>query len=134
MIIPPEAGLLFKEINMNFQIAVVGLWALDVPACAHFYRGVIGLELIPLHAGEHPHFNLSGSYLTIIQGHPAIPPDPEPRFPVVTFSIQDLDSAIEKLRFHGVDMPWGVESNASGRWVMFHDPAGNLVELVEWIN
>jgi hypothetical protein len=50
---------------------------------------------------------------------------------VVAFSIPDLDIVIEKLRLHDVELPWGVETSASGRWVMFHDPAGNLVELVE---
>jgi hypothetical protein len=51
---------------------------------------------------------------------------------VVAFSIPDLDKAVERLRLHSVDLPWGVETNATGRWVMFHDPAGNLVELVEF--
>jgi len=31
-----------------------------------------------------------------------------------------------------VDPPWGVEINTAGRWVMFHDRAGNLVEKVEF--
>jgi predicted enzyme related to lactoylglutathione lyase len=51
---------------------------------------------------------------------------------VVDFSIPELDTAIEKLRLHGVDLPSGVETNAAGRWAMFHDPAGNLVEIVEF--
>jgi hypothetical protein len=29
-------------------------------------------------------------------------------------------------------MPWGVEKNAQGRWVQFHDPAGNLIEFVQF--
>jgi hypothetical protein len=33
---------------------------------------------------------------------------------------------------HNVELPWGLESNPAGRWVMFHDPAGNLIELVQW--
>jgi predicted enzyme related to lactoylglutathione lyase len=49
----------------------------------------------------------------------------------VVVPIPDLDTAIEALRVHGVDMPWGVESNPAGRWVLFHDPAGNLIELVQ---
>ena len=39
---------------------------------------------------------------------------------------------MKKLRTHGVDLPWGVESNASSRWVMFRDPEGNLIEMVEF--
>jgi hypothetical protein len=47
---------------------------------------------------------------------------------VVAFSIPELDGAIEKLRHYGVDLPWGAEANGACRWVMFHDPAGNLVD------
>jgi catechol 2,3-dioxygenase-like lactoylglutathione lyase family enzyme len=50
---------------------------------------------------------------------------------VVTFSVPQLDKAVDTLRLYGVDLPWGVEKNAASRQVMFHDPAGNLVELVE---
>jgi hypothetical protein len=39
---------------------------------------------------------------------------------------------MKKLQSHGVSLPWGMESNASSRWVMFHDPEGNLLELVEF--
>jgi catechol-2,3-dioxygenase len=117
---------------MNIHIAVVSLWAENVPATTHFYRDVIGLSIMPHHAGDRSYFNLDGCTLTIVRGRPALPPDPEPRFPVVAFSIPDLDKAVERLRLHSVDLPWGVETNATGRWVMFHDPAGNLVELVEF--
>jgi len=117
---------------MNKRFAVISLWAEDVSAAAHFYRDVIGLNMIPHHAGDRPHFDLDGCYLTILLGRPALPPDPEPRFPVVTFSVPDLDAAVEKLLLNHVDMPWGIENDAAGRWVMFRDSAGNLVELVQF--
>ena len=56
-----------------------------------------------------------------------------PRFPAVAFSVPDLGTAMETLRANGVDLPWGVETNATTRWVMFRDPAGNLLELFEFI-
>ena len=117
---------------MNISISVVSLRAKDVPSSALFYRDVVGLKTMPHHAGDRPHFNLDGCILTIVHGRPGLPPDPEPRFPVVAFSIPDLDIAIEKLRLHSMNLPWGVETNEAGRWVMFHDPSGNLVELVEF--
>ena len=117
---------------MEIRIAVVSLWAQDVPTTAHFYRAVVGLTLQAHCAGDGPHFNLGGTILTILKGCPGLPPDAEARFPVMAFSIPDLEAAVEKLRLHGVDLPWGVESNASGRWVMFRDPAGNLIEFVEF--
>lgn len=44
----------------------------------------------------------------------------------------DLDAAEQRLRLHGVEHPWGIEADANSRWVMFHDTAGNLIELVQF--
>ena len=117
---------------MDIRIAVISLRAENVPAAAHFYRDMVGLPLLAHFEGDRPHFDLGGPILTIIRGRPALPPGLEPRFPVVAFSIPDLDAAMEKLQTHEVNLPWGVESNASSRWVMFRDPEGNLIELAEF--
>jgi hypothetical protein len=77
----------------------------DVPATAHFYQVAVGLNIISHDAGDRPHFDLDGCTLTIVRGRPALPPDPEPRFPVRRFSIPDLETVIEKLCLHGVDLP-----------------------------
>ena len=117
---------------MSNRIAVVSLWAPDVPATAHFYRDVIGLPLVA-HHGDRPHFDLNGSYLVILKGRPSPAQDASPaRFPLVAFSVDDLDAAVGRLGAHQVELPWGVESDAHSRWVMFYDPAGNLVELVQF--
>lgn len=119
------------------HIAVVSLWAKDVAAAAHFYQDVIGLQLLP-HLSQHdphrrPHFDLSGTYLIILKGKPVPAQDAEPsRFPLMALAVDDLDPAIERLQAHGVELPWGVEENADARWVLFRDPAGNLVELVQF--
>ncbi len=113
------------------KLAVVSLWAEDVAAAAHFYRDVIGLRLIDQH-GDRPHFDLGGSYLVILKGRPVPPRDPVPaRFPIVAFAVDDLDAAVDRLRAYHVDLPWGIEEDASSRWAMFHDPAGNLIELAQ---
>ena len=117
---------------MDIRIAVISLRAEDVPSSAHFYQEAVGLPLRADSTRDHPHFDLGGIILTIVHGRPGLPRDPEPRFPQVAFSVPDLDAAVERLRSRHVDLPWGVESNASGRWVMFRDPAGNLIELVEF--
>lgn len=44
-----------------------------------------------------------------------------------------VDAATARLRAHGV-VPWGVEGDGGSRWVKFYDPAGNLVELVQFEN
>ncbi|HET7088874.1 MAG TPA: hypothetical protein VFL17_09505 [Anaerolineae bacterium] len=33
---------------------------------------------------------------------------------------------------HRVELPWGIEEDAGSRCVMFHDPAGNLIELARF--
>ncbi len=110
---------------MITRLAVISLWAENVVATAHFYRDVIGLRLLP-HHGDRPHFDLGGTYLTILKGTP----NPAPtRFPIAAFAVDDLDAAIDRLRAHRVELPWGIEEDAGSRWVMLYDPAGNLIEL-----
>jgi catechol 2,3-dioxygenase-like lactoylglutathione lyase family enzyme len=117
--------------SVAVRIAVVSLWAEDVIKAAHFYRDVIGLPLGGHHGGR-PHFDVGGTSLVILQGrpHPATTPEPS-RFPLVAISIGDFVAAIERLTAASVPMPWGIEEDGTSRWVMFHDPAGNLIELVE---
>jgi catechol 2,3-dioxygenase-like lactoylglutathione lyase family enzyme len=112
------------------ELAVISVWAEDVVETAHFYKDVLGLELLPhLHAGR-PHFKVGEAYLTILKGKPQPAEYPEPsRFPLFAFRVKDFDQAVAQLKARGVDLPWGVEGQADARWVMFHDPAGNLIEL-----
>jgi catechol 2,3-dioxygenase-like lactoylglutathione lyase family enzyme len=49
---------------MTPKLFVTKLWAEDVHTCAHFYRDVIGLRLIDIHADQ-LHFDLDGAYLVI---------------------------------------------------------------------
>ena len=112
------------------DIAVICLWAENVLETVHFYKDVLGLELLPHHHDKRPHFKVGGAYLTILKGKPHPAEDAEPsRFPLFAFQVSDLDQAVERLMDHGVDLPWGVEGQDASRWVMFHDPAGNLIEL-----
>lgn len=113
------------------RLYVVTLWAQDVPTTAHFYRDVLGLKLLPIH-GTRPHFQVGETLITILQSEkPASQEGQSLRFPVVAFEVDDLDETMARLKGHGVSLPWGVEEDAENRWVMFYDPAGNLVELAE---
>jgi catechol 2,3-dioxygenase-like lactoylglutathione lyase family enzyme len=113
------------------RVVVTTLWAQDVPAAVHFYRDGLGLQPVP-HHGAYPSFELEGSYLVILQGQPRPAENAKPaRFPLFALAVDDLDRAVEHLRAHGVALPWGIEGHEPGRYVMFHDPAGNLIELVQ---
>jgi catechol 2,3-dioxygenase-like lactoylglutathione lyase family enzyme len=112
------------------NVAVISLWAEDVPETAHFYMDVLGLELLAHHHGGRPHFKVGEAYLTILKGKPLPAEEAVPdRFPLFAFRVQDLDEAVARLEAHGVELPWGVEGEGGARWVMFYDPAGNLIEL-----
>jgi catechol 2,3-dioxygenase-like lactoylglutathione lyase family enzyme len=117
---------------MGFKVAVVTLWAEDVPHAAHFYRDVVGLPLASHHGGM-PHFNLGEAILVIAQGKPQAAQNSVPEnFPLLGLSVPDFDQAVNRLRQHQVETPGGVIQGDGARWVLFHDPAGNLVELTEF--
>jgi catechol 2,3-dioxygenase-like lactoylglutathione lyase family enzyme len=124
-----------EEIMARFkprQVVVISLWADDLPAAVHFYRDVVGLDLVP-HHGRQPAFDLGdGSHLVIVQGQPIPARNAQPsRFPLIAFAVPDLDRAVEHLKAHGVGLPWGIETGNDARWVMFQDPAGNLIEFAQ---
>jgi catechol 2,3-dioxygenase-like lactoylglutathione lyase family enzyme len=114
------------------KLVLVSLEAAEVGQTAHFYRDVIGLEIAG-HHGHMPDFDLNGTYLMIIQGGPVSKlARVSAQFPVLALKVVDLDKAIDRLRRHHVELPWGIEQGETSRWVKFYDPAGNLIELVEF--
>ncbi len=119
---------------MSTKFAVVSVWSQDVAANVHFYRDVLGLELLAQHDSL-PHFKVDGICLTMLKGAPAPAQNADPdHFPLFALSVDDLDEMVQRLEGYHVALPWGISSDATGRWVLFHDPAGNLIELVQFDN
>ena len=117
-------------LNMIKNVKVVSLWAEDVPKTAHFYRDVLGLELLPHQHNGQPHFKVGNAHLVILKGIPRPAENSVPsRFPLLAFEVQNLEAAVDRLIAHDVELPWGIEESGASRWVMIHDPAGNLIEL-----
>jgi len=115
------------------QISVASLWTEDMPATVHFYSEVLGLQLCPCQ-GYHmdpPHFDIGGAYLAILKGKMNFTQDAE-TFPVIALTVEDLDSAVEKLKAHQVDLLKNIQEDESSRWVFFRDPGNNLIELAYW--
>ena len=115
------------------QIFVASLWTEDVPAAVHFYSEAIGLRLCrcqKFHM-DPPHFDVGGSYLAILKGKSVLGEGSE-TFPVIALAVDDLDSAIERLKAHHVELLKDVEEDPASRWVFFQDPGGNLIELAYW--
>jgi catechol-2,3-dioxygenase len=116
---------------MDAKLFSVSLFAEDVPAVVHFYKDIIGLELIA-HDEHLPHFNLSGSYLVILSGKPAGQAEPDRQeFPLVAIQVPVLEVVLERLRYHGYQVRLGDEEAVGLRWAMCYDPSGNLIEVVE---
>ena len=114
------------------KLTMVSLKAKDVAQTVPFYQDVIELEMVG-HHGRIPDFDLNGTYLTIIQGESVARLDEAyAQFPVLALEVEDLDKAIDRLRLHHVELPWGIEQGEKSRWVKFHDPARNLIELVQF--
>lgn len=119
------------EVNRLF---VVTLWAQDVEAAAHFYKDVLGLQLLP-HHGPRPHFQVGETLITILNSDlPISQTGQSLRFPCLAFEVENLDEAVRSLNHHGIELPWGIEEDSDSRWVMLHDPAGNLIELTQFLN
>lgn len=113
------------------RIAVLTIWAEDVLAVLHFYRDVLGLAEYPDH-GRHPALKLNGSSLVILSGtpHPASNADPA-QFPLFALAVDDLDQVVAHLRAHDIALSSDIQQHGAVRWIIFNDPAGNLIELVQ---
>ncbi len=72
-------------------------------------------------------------YLAILRGKsiPAADAVPE-HFPLLALAVPDLDAEVEKLHHHHIELIWGGDEHTGSRWVIFNDPAGNLIELVQF--
>lgn len=119
--------------KLKDKLAVVSLWAPDVAEAAHFYQDVLGLKLLSQAHNQRPHFQLGETLLVILEGEPQKAKEAKPeRFPVIAFETEDIQASVRALNEHQVALPWDVEEDADSKWVMFHDPAGNLIEIAEF--
>jgi catechol 2,3-dioxygenase-like lactoylglutathione lyase family enzyme len=126
-----KGALMSSDEGRGVRIAVVSLRAEDVAETAHFYRDVVGLKLAAHHGGR-PHFEVGGAYLVIVPGRPRPAEANEAaRFPEIALAVAGFQASVDRLTAAHVSMPWGIEGDSASKWVMFHDPAGNLVELVD---
>ena len=115
------------------RVIVTTVWAQDVQAATHFYQNVLCLEPFTDSGHEaYPHFKLGEGYLVILEGEPRPAKNAQPdHFPIFAMAVSDIDRAVDQLKTNNVDLPWGVQDQDHNRWVAFHDPAGNLIELAQ---
>ncbi len=121
---------MISKFSVN-NLAIVSIMAENVPQTVHFYRDVLGLNLLP-HHGHRLAFDVGGNILVVVEGVPGKEADESTRFPVLTFTVEDIELALKHLEDNGVESLRGIESRQDTRWVLFYDPAGNLVELAQF--
>ena len=120
------------------QVAVLTVWAEaeKLEPTAKFYQDVLGLRRVGSSADPYI-LDTDGTFVVIMEGRLEQPLDPKRRWPMFALTVPDLDQSVNALRDAGVEFPWGIEEfgapEPSSRYVMFHDPAGNLIEVVEWL-
>jgi catechol 2,3-dioxygenase-like lactoylglutathione lyase family enzyme len=120
------------------QVAVLTVWAgaENLEPTAGFYEEVLGLRRVGTSTSPFV-LDTDGTFVVIMVGKLEPPHNPQRRWPMFALTVSNLDQTVEALRPAGVDLPWGIEEfgapEPSSRYVMFYDPAGNLIEIVEWL-
>jgi catechol 2,3-dioxygenase-like lactoylglutathione lyase family enzyme len=119
---------------MIINMAVVTLWADNFEETVIFYKRVLGMNDVQQESEGIIHFKIDDILFTVMKGKPAKATNSiNPRFPIVAFSVEDIQKSFNILKENKVELPWGIEESAAAKWIMFNDPAGNLIELVQFL-
>ena len=119
---------------MKLNLAVVTLWAENYEETVEFYKEVLGTNDIHLEVEGVIHFKIDDILFTVMKGKPGIATNSIiPRFPIIAFSVEDVQQTSNMLKEIKVELPWGIEENATAKWIMLNDPAGNLIEFVQFL-
>lgn len=106
----------------------------DLEASLHFYREILGLEVIP-----RPDFGIPGAWLRTgtsqvhliarPEGHEAVQPGDEftPLANHQAFAVADYQKAIDHLKSHGLDV---METSPEQGQLWVQDPDGNVIEFL----
>ena len=120
------------------QVAVLTVWAEaeKIKSTAEFYEEVLGLRRVGVSTTPYI-LDTDGTFVVIMEGNLEHPADTIRRWPMFALTVPDLDKSVRLLRDAGIEFPWGIEEfgapTPSSRYVMFLDPAGNLIEIVQWL-
>lgn len=104
-------------------------WTSDMDRAVAFYETILGLPLLRRAGNEWAEFQTEGIRLALHGTEEAsMPPSG-----TVVFRVEDLDEARWTLQQRGVEFE-GHESEVPGvaRFTTFHDPDGNLLQLIEY--
>jgi catechol 2,3-dioxygenase-like lactoylglutathione lyase family enzyme len=109
---------------------LVYYWTADMDRAVAFYRDVLGLKMIRQEGGAWAQFDAGGRLFALHgagEGQTV-----SPGGATAVFSVNDLDAARTALADRGVRITHEGDVQGYARFVSFHDPDGNTVELIEY--
>lgn len=113
---------------MHIQgINVVFYWVTDLDRATAFYRDVLGLAPGP-RFGDWQEFFIDGSTRFAIHGGGKAVERPTAQ---ISFTVADLDEAIDHMRAQGSEPLGAVTNTGTNRFADFADPDGNVLQLLE---
>lgn len=102
----------------------------DMDRAVAFYQDVVGLRLLQRYDGNWAEFDAGPVKLALhgtTEGAPA-----QTGGATAGFRVEDLDTARADLKGRGVEFVHEGEVEGYGRFALFADPDGNLIELIEY--
>ena len=113
---------------MTFPIDHVWFWVADMDRALEFYTQALGLKLLHRHGDEWAELD-SGPIRLALHGSA----EHREHGGAVAFEVEDLDSERFALELRGVTFEGrGGEVEGRARFVAFHDPDGNDLQLIEY--
>lgn len=120
------------------------LYADDLDAAKHFWREVIGLELMAEMPGRHLFFRIRAQMLLIFRAEATlVPPKADSRLPVPPHGARGpghfcmaaasghIDVWRKRLEANGIQIESDFTWPQGGRSIYFRDPAGNSIEIAD---
>lgn len=105
-------------------------WVTDMDRAVRFYQEIVGLRLLERHDSNWAELDAGAVRLALHatrEGAAA-----ETGGAAAAFRVEDLDAAQASLRGRGVEFVHRGEVEGYGRFALFPDPDGNLIELIEY--
>lgn len=102
----------------------------DMDRAVRFYQEVLGLPL--LRRDDSFWAELDGGPIRLALHGTRDGAAVEPGGAVAAFRVEDLDSTTVALKEQGVELAHQGEVEGHGRFALFPDPDGNLIEIIEY--
>ncbi len=109
---------------------VVTLWTPDPVAHATFYSEILGLRRDDHHSHT-PNFKVGKMHIVLMPGEPQAPlKQSRQPWPIFAFGTPHYDAIEARLLDAAIPILERSPEGQDHEWLMFPDPAGNILELV----